>query len=235
MEKQIKGIIFFDIDDTLINTTEFVSFARNESFNSTLIYMPDIAKSSLEKNFSKVYSELGSNSTKHYDELFSRLGIQNPIQKDFLVALAVHSYHEAKRNITRFTEKNLEKLLRNLSKDYLLGIVSSGVGVKQMEKLIRTNISSFFQLENIYITESQNFQKNPEFYEKIFSHYSSKYQTQNIWMVGDREDNDIVPAKYSGLKTIRINRGKYNFDFNQSIADSKIYNLNEIEGILKNN
>jgi HAD superfamily hydrolase (TIGR01549 family) len=57
---------------------------------------------------------------------------------------------------------------------------------------------------------------------------------KDIWMIGDRIDNDIVPAKKLGLKTIRIMKGSHRMQkpINDSeTPDYNIDNLNDLIGL----
>ena len=59
-------------------------------------------------------------------------------------------------------------------------------------------------------------------------------QLQNAVMVGDRLDNDIIPAKALGLKTVWIRKGlaRYqNVDFGKNIADWIIDTLSDLKVI----
>ena len=48
----------------------------------------------------------------------------------------------------------LTKFNKYLSKNYVLGIISSGIGVKQWEKLYRLELDHFFDINNVFITDT---------------------------------------------------------------------------------
>lgn len=61
-------------------------------------------------------------------------------------------------------------------------------------------------------------------------------QPHNSAMVGDRLDNDIVPAKSLGMKTVWIRKGLstyQNTEFGKNIADWVIDNLSDLNVIFK--
>jgi len=228
INEKIKGIIFFDLDDTLFPTTNFVKKAREKSFNAMID--KGLNEDNLEQlkiNFEKVYKLEGTNSQTHYQNLLSKYyKIKSPeIEK--LVAIAIISYYSEKENMKTFPRTY--EILKKLQKKFILAIISSGDGIKQWDKIYRLKLDKYFNKENILITKSSNFEKNEEGYKKIFEKYSKKYETKNIWMIGDREDNDIIPAKKIGFKTIRIGTGKYNFDYKKTIADYKYENIYKID------
>ena len=61
-------------------------------------------------------------------------------------------------------------------------------------------------------------------------------QPQNSAMVGDRLDNDIIPAKALGMKTVWIRKGLsiyQNIDFGKNIADWVIDTLSDLKEIFR--
>lgn len=226
-----KGVIFFDLDDTLFNTTKFVNFARNESFKAMIDGGLKVNLNKLWIDFGHIYSQLGSNSSKHYDKLLEDYKVPKS-DADRLVALAVMAYHRAKNHFHDFKFKNVDKILKTLKKDYILCIFSSGIGVKQWEKFYLLEFFRYFEDSNVFITDSIERSKINHTYKELYNFYSTHYNTQNLWMIGDKETADIIPAKEIGFKTIRVGTGKYRFDFEKSIAD---YKINDISVLLNLN
>ena len=61
-------------------------------------------------------------------------------------------------------------------------------------------------------------------------------QPENAVMVGDRLDNDIIPAKSLGMKTVWIRKGlslQQNIDFGINVADWIIENLSDLSNIFE--
>ncbi|MCK9170107.1 MAG: HAD family hydrolase [Treponema sp.] len=71
--------------------------------------------------------------------------------------------------------------------------------------------------------------------EKIFMILMDKYGNDNdYWMVGDRVDNDIIPAKKLGWKTIRLLKGphrNYSEKNKNETADYTVKDIDEISRI----
>jgi putative hydrolase of the HAD superfamily len=71
--------------------------------------------------------------------------------------------------------------------------------------------------------------------KKIFEILIDKYGNNNsYWMIGDRIDNDIIPANKLGWKTIRILKGShrnYSEKNKNEIADYTVSDINEISKI----
>lgn len=235
-----KGIIFFDLDDTLYTSTQFVDYARKESFKAMIHEGLNIDINTLFQKFEQIYNKEGSNSNQHYNKLLEYYQIPKP-KIDRLVAIAVMTYHRAKEHLKDYKFEKVDKVLKELKKNYELGIISSGNGIKQWDKIYRLELDHYFNPELVFITESyfenekQN-NKNENFYKFIYDKVSAQYN--NLWMIGDREDNDIIPAKNAGFKTIRIKGiGKYNGTnedikgpnrIENSVANLKIENIKDL-------
>ena len=71
--------------------------------------------------------------------------------------------------------------------------------------------------------------------KKIFEILIEKYGNNNsYWMIGDRVDNDVIPANKLGWKTIRILKGvhkNYSEKNEDEIADYTVNDINEINKI----
>jgi len=229
----IKGVIFLDIDDTLFHSTNFAIDARDKSFDAILKYKKNLTKELLWKEYNRVYVEFGTNYGFHFNRIFENLKIQNKEERDKLTAIATSEYHIHKRKMLKYGFKKVESILKKLSSNYILGIISIGKPVKQWDKLYRLGLDTYFDTQNVFIEIDKSKIKNETFYFNIFKEYSKKFNTGNIYMVGDREDGDIIPSKYSNFKTIRVNTGKYNEDFNSSVADFKIKSVSNLLEVIK--
>ena len=57
----------------------------------------------------------------------------------------------------------------------------------------------------------------------------------NIWMIGDRPDNDIAPARKRGWHTVRVLRGHHAYcaaEHPSDTAEYEVRSLHEIPGLL---
>ncbi len=119
-------------------------------------------------------------------------------------------------------KSNLEKLyadtrpvLEELSKRFLLGIIANQSG-DLSERLHGFKIDKYFSM--IISSSDYGFSK-PD--ERLFfaALYKGDCAPHNAVMVGDRLDNDIMPANKLGFQTVRIKQG---FAKNQ-VAPSALY------------
>lgn len=223
-----KGIIFFDLDDTLFESSNFAEFVKKESLKEMISKGLDAEIDSLYDNYKKVYDYLGANARNHYNHLLEEFYDLGRADVDRYVAAAVLKHYKLKSAMRLFD--NSEKVLKILSDSgYKLGIISSGNGKNQWDKIFTLNLNYYFDKDDVYITESHDFEKESGFYREIFEKYSAMHNTENIYMVGDREDNEIEPAKEAGMKTIRMRQGKYVEKFPESSADFVVNDYFEFE------
>lgn len=231
--KEKRGIVFFDLDDTLFDNTGFANYARKVSLKE----MKDEGNLSISLNdlinmFNSIYDSYGSYYPYHYNELLYKLGLKKR-EVERLVAVAVLRYHEAKANLWRFKYRQVDKVLKRVSSFYEIGIISSSSDpVKQWEKIYRLELEKYFAPVHVYITGTVGLlDKDTQFYKSIFDHYKEHFDPSHIFMVGDREDSDIEEADKAGFKTVRVATGKYSAGIKDSKADFVINEVADLLGI----
>ncbi len=91
----------------------------------------------------------------------------------------------------------------NLLKGKRLGIISNGNAKQQRQKLICTNIDSYFEIQ---IFSSEVGEAKPSY--KIFEEalLISKEEKENVVYIGDNVRTDIIPCERLGIKSILIDR-----------------------------
>ena len=94
-------------------------------------------------------------------------------------------------------------VLRKLSEKYKLGIIANQpMGTEN--RLSAYGIRDYFSV--ILSSEEEGISKpNPEFFRRAI--FRSGCLPEEACMIGDRPDNDIVPAKTLGMHTVRIRQG----------------------------
>ena len=134
-KKTPKGIIFFDLDDTLFKTSQYHEDARNFIFNLLISNGLNSTIEELWKIFWEIYKEVGANSSTHYDLILEKFNLEKDIF-EFLKNLAVSRQKIFRdKNIKNYIYPNTKKILQFLkSKNFELGIISSGIEEKQKDK-----------------------------------------------------------------------------------------------------
>ena len=125
-------------------------------------------------------------------------------------------------------QENIFNILENLKKkNYNLGIVANQPTrcIKIMQKI---GLLDFFS--NKYVSDCINLYK-PD--EKFFLYVCNDINANpyESIMVGDRIDNDIVPAKNLGITTIRFITGRYRIQKPRNISEKADFNINNISNI----
>ncbi len=193
--------ILFDIDDTLFPSTEFAALARKNAINAMIGMGLEADYDDLKTRLDKIIREKGPNYPRHFDDLCAEMKIKEPAR---FIAAAVAAYHHTKASIAPFPTASVT-LHKLKAEGHQLYIATNGTSVKQWDKLIRLGLALFF--DSVFVSEEIGREKDPEFYKKVLEILGAK--PQECIMVGDREDNDIKPAKAVGMVTVRMLKGKH--------------------------
>lgn len=175
-----KGIewLFFDVGSTIMN--EQIAYERR---------MRDIAKLA-DISFEKVYEMVLAfykQNKKGYLESAKALGIELP------------EWHKEDEVLY----DDAIQCLEFLSKKYKIGVIANqSLGTK--ERLAQKGVLKYIDL---VIASAEEGVAKPD--RRIFeiALEKSNCKAANSIMIGDRIDNDIVPANLLGMKTIWIKRG----------------------------
>jgi len=226
---EIKAV-FFDVDDTLYDSTLQVNRARGNAIKAMMEAGLEVSNREGILVLEEIVREYGSNFPRQFDELLKKLDYNyNPR----IIAAGVAAYHSTKTAYLVPYPDTVPTLLRLRDLGYRLGIITDGIAVKQWEKLIRMGLQHFFH--TVVISSDVGCDKIDE---KIFNIAAKKLKSKpaESIMVGDRIDRDILGAKKAGMHTIRILKGKYRSQEPQNRREKPDYvidNLAEIIEILK--
>ncbi|MBI4344649.1 MAG: TIGR02253 family HAD-type hydrolase [Euryarchaeota archaeon] len=219
----IKGV-FFDIDDTLYNSTVLARMARRNSVQAMIdAGLPIRDEEKVYRALLRVIRRLGPNHSRHYDELLKDLGVP---WSPKIVAAGVVAYEHTKAGYLKPFPGVVPTLLE-LRKDYRLGVISNGLAIKQWEKLIWMGIHHLFDL--VATSEELGSEKPGE---EIFRYAVRRLglKPAECVMVGDRLDTDILGARRCGMRTILVRRGK---GPKAREADATVGAVTEVPRVLK--
>ena len=200
--------VFFDVDDTLYSTTEFARRARQNSIAAMIRQGLKASPSRCYEELLEVIGEFSSNYEHHYDKLLLRLPQSSwkGLNSSVLTSAAVVAYHQTKsRELKPYPD--VVPALRWLSRErLLLGVVSSGLAIKQAEKLVRLGVVDYFDPRAIFISEQIGINKpNPKLY--LTACRRMRLGPHRALYVGDDPAMDVDPPNRVGMKTARIRRG----------------------------
>jgi len=228
--------IFFDLDDTLFSTSLFAHRARLASVDAMVAAGLDIEPDLLLDELNEVVAEFSSNYDKHFEQLLRRIPkrIEKLVNPAIVIAAGVIAYHETKaRELSPYPDAKL--LLAELARqgEVIRGIISSGLTIKQAEKILRLGIYGYLSPKALFISEQIGINKpNPKLYKRACSDLNLR--ASECLYVGDRADRDIDPANSIGMKTVHIIRdGRHRDTKGASEPSHRISNYYELADILR--
>ncbi|HEX3014571.1 MAG TPA: TIGR02253 family HAD-type hydrolase [Methanobacterium sp.] len=191
--------VFFDIDDTLYDTSGFAKLARKAALNVMIDAGLPLSTDEAYKILREVIDEYGSNYDKHFNVLTKRIfGEEKPL----LIALGMITYHNVKFALLRLFPQTTSTLIYLKKQGYDLGVISNGITIKQWEKLIRLDLHPFF--DHVITSEEAGAEK-PD--KHIFECALEKmgYDAEHSVMIGNKFNDDILGAINVGMSAILVN------------------------------
>lgn len=195
--------IFFDIGSTLIDESECYKLRYREAVAGTEISPEDFEKKVIE--FSKQNLKGDHEAVKYY-------GIELP------------PWHKDAEKPYADTESVLKQLT---VKGYRLGIIANQIPGTR-DRLSNWGLLKYFDI--VLASAEEGISKpNTEIFHRALT--AARCLPENAVMIGDRLDNDIVPAKKVGMKTVWIKQGLGGLAsviHKTEQPDYEIYNLPQI-------
>ena len=200
--------IFFDIGSTLVDETEAYDHRVIDMIKETNITFSDFDSKRIE--LAKEGFDGNSEAIKFFN--LKKTPWHSEYEKPFDDALEI-----------------LELLKM---RGYNLGVIANQV-MGTSQRLEAWGMLKYFDV----VASSAELgvaKPNKLIFEKAFELVGC--QPENAVMVGDRLDNDIIPAKSLGMKTVWIRKGlslQQNIDFGINVADWIIENLSDLSNIFE--
>lgn len=203
------------------------------------------------EHFQWIFFDVGStlvDESKVYEERMKMVAETANVSYEYVYRTALGFYKENKKGdletmkllevdkpIWRHEYEMLycdtEVCLKELSKKYRIGVIANqSLGTEK-----RLKAFGILQYINLVIASAEEGVAKPD--RRIFEIALDRAgcRPQQAVMVGDRIDNDIIPAKALGMKTIWIKQGfgKYwKKSSEREQADYEVHNLSEILDIV---
>ena len=235
MAKKRLRALFFDIDDTVYSSTDFAAGARRQAVQAMVRAGLRLDADALLAELDEVIQEFGSNDGRHFDRLLRRLPPEAipPDGGPFIVGAGVIAYHQCKFNSFSPFEDALEAMRRLREKGLRLGIISAGVHVKQVEKIIRLGLLAFVNYEHVFITEAVGIAKsNPKLYVRACRSVGAP--PRECGYVGDNPAIDVDVPSRLGMHTFISRRGgKYENAPGSSAPEHVIHNFWDLLDIVE--
>ncbi|MFA6119217.1 MAG: HAD family hydrolase [Parachlamydiales bacterium] len=215
-------LIIFDLDDTLIDTTNSITpFVLKKTLQSLIEH--GLKVDNEDASYKKLL-EIDKNSSGSKETVKSFL---NSINEEKFYELSLDIMKKISiDDIKIFTLKNAIQVVQYLSKNNILAIVTRGDKKFQLTKIKKAGIDpSLFS--KIVVVRGKN---KGYHYKKILN--DTKMSPEKTYVCGDRVNIDLLPAKKLGCRTIHMKwgRGK-NFKKDKNV-DYTIQNLKKLKEIL---
>lgn len=217
-------LIIFDLDDTLIDTSGFVTPFKLRSCVDRLVSeglrVPDLERA---------YSELLflNQSLNRSQDAISQF-ISNMGGEARLVPVALEEmFSSLPQNFTIPTTPFAKEILNLFRERYSLALVTGGRSYFQLEKLEKAGIDrSIFS--KIAIAEDSV--KKP-FYEALLKEFS--LMPHQVFVCGDRIAMDLLPAFELGIKTVHMRWGRGKQMVSEKWIDHSISDLSQLRRIIE--
>lgn len=191
--------VFFDIDDTLYDTSGFAKLARKAALNVMIDAGLPLDSNEAYRLLREIIDEYGSNYDKHFNILTKRVfGEEKPL----LIALGMITYHNVKFALLRLFPQTTKTLIYLKEQGYHLGVISNGITIKQWEKLIRLDLHHFFAH---VITSEEARAEKPDKYIFELAMEKMGCNAINSIMIGNKFSEDIIGALNAGMSAILVN------------------------------
>ena len=201
-----KKWLFFDIGSTLVDESECYQKRCEDIVRESSVSIEEFQKKMEE--FAREKKSAFIATAKYYD-------------------LPVPGWHSE----LEVLYPDAEDVLSVLSKRYNIGIIANqALGSK--ERLQKFGILQYIQLVTASAEEGVS-KPDLEIFRIALQRAGCK--PAHAFMIGDRLDNDIIPAKEVGMRTIWVRQGfaKYQFADNENeIPDVQVDSLKELKEIL---
>lgn len=225
MENKIK-VVFFDVDDTLYDSSTQTEQARRNAIKAMIEAGLDMDEDKALEALHGIMGKLGSNYQYQFNELLRVFGYDpNPR----IIAAGVVAYHATKVAYLVPFPDTVPTLLKLRDRGYRLGVITDGIAVKQWEKLIRLGVQHFFH--SVVISGDAGSEK-PDLRLFETAIVKAGCSPDEAMMVGDRIDKDIKGANDAGMVTVQIVEGKHSKVKPKNESEKPDYVISRLSDVL---
>lgn len=222
--------VFFDIDDTLYDTSGFARLARKAALNAMIDAGLPLSHDEAYILLREIIKEKGSNYDWHLNVLTKKVfGEEKPL----LVAIGMITYHNVKFALLRLFPETMSTLIHLKSHGYHLGVISNGITIKQYEKLVRLGLHHFF---DSVITSQEAGVEKPDVAIFELAMKTMGCKAENSVMIGNNFNDDIIGAIDAGMSAVyltsELNESEKVIIQRKNLQLDIISNLGQIKDIL---
>lgn len=225
-----KNIVFFDLDDTILDWDKAERRAISMTFEhfgiectEAVLRRYSVINSSCWERLEKGEMARAEVLTRRFEILFGEMGVAQSGDE-------VQAYYENLICQGHFFLPGAEELLETLWKEYDLYLVSNGNARTQDSRLESAGISPYFQ--GIFISEKLGVQKPSKAFFDACIVEIPDYRPEQAVIIGDSLTSDIQGGINIGIKTVWFNyRGRSGRE--GIVPDVTVTSLGEIPAVLK--
>jgi putative hydrolase of the HAD superfamily len=218
--------VFFDLDDTLYDTTLQVKSARENAVKAMIGCGLHAEYVEAMEKLRRVVVKYGANYKYHYNELLREFGVEEDPK---IIAAGIVAYHETKKAYLVPYPDTIPTLLELERRQLSLGVVTDGVPVKQWEKLIRLGLQHFF---NVVVVTPEGGKQKPDASPLLNAAESVGAKPAECVFVGDRLDRDIAAGNKAGFTTVQLMKGHYSGVGPKDGGEEPDYIIPDLESLL---
>lgn len=222
LKRLLKLLIIFDLDDTLIPTSEVITpFKLKRAFDS-IYELAHLKRESFEALMA--LNKKASGSKEALLEFFKIFNISSCLQMQALHVFQENQVLPEELSVHEFANETL----KNLSHSHQLILVTKGDLTYQKLKMERSSLKMGYFLTYDIVNEgckSKAYLKNMARFGRL---------SHEVVVIGDRIEVDLSPAKELGMHTIHFNNGRgkvENFIFHQDV-DYQICSLRDVSDMI---
>ena len=208
-------IILFDLDGTLIDSTEAILESFSVAFRT---FNDDVPSSDVIK------AEIGH----PLDAMFSTLGVDEAKVWEYVDAYKMH-YRQISCAKTVLL-KDAKKAVKLAYKNAILGVVTTKTAKYSIELLEHMELMGYFDVL-IGREDVQNPKPNPEPIQKALAKLPS--DTSSIWMIGDT-CMDMLAASAANVDSVGVSCGYGSIDSLETCTDNICQNALEAVQFIAN-
>lgn len=216
--------VFFDMDDTIYDTSGFAAIARRAAVKSMVHNGLKCSEDEGYECLMEIVKEKGSNYDKHFNILTERI---NGEEDSLIIVNGIITYHNTKFAMLKLEPESFSILLYLKSKNYKVGLITNGKKLKQWEKLVRLGVYPFF--DDVVTSEDVGIEKPDVEIFKIAMDRLNVTADTSI-MIGNNFDTDIIGACNAGMQSMIINSDIT--DEQQELLDKRGYTVKKLNNLI---
>ena len=222
--------LLWDVDDTLLDFLKSERYALSNCFEKFDLSITDkIIDSYSQINHSYwkrlERGEIDKNTVLYgrFETLFNKLNITS-----IDITVFQREYQNALGSVF-YIQDQATQLLKRLSKDFKLYLVTNGVATVQRNKLNLSGINEI--VDDIFISEEIGYVKpQKDFFDRCFAKIPD-FEKEKAIIIGDSLSSDIKGGNNASIATCWYNPRKA-INVTNIKVDYEICNLNEIESVI---